>query len=92
MLSHGKPSIGRFLCQIHVWRCTAEVSPCRSYYEHVTSIEDDHEEWRKVVVGQPEPRTKSAHANTFLVGGHVTIEEYENTNEGLIQLWVERDV
>lgn len=92
MLSHGKPSLGRFLCRIHVWRCTADVEPCTKYYDEVTSVNGEYEEWRHVVAGKPEPRWKFVHANTFLQDGLVTVKEYENSNEGIIQSWVERDV
>ncbi|KEY73545.1 hypothetical protein S7711_03704 [Stachybotrys chartarum IBT 7711] len=89
LLSHGKPSLGRFLCQIHIWRCTADVTACTGYYEDVTSV---NEEWRRIVIQQPEPRYKFAHANTFLKDKIVTVKEYDGSNDGLIQSWVERNV
>ncbi|EKJ79605.1 hypothetical protein FPSE_00290 [Fusarium pseudograminearum CS3096] len=92
LLSHGKPSLGRFLCRIHIWRCTADVSPCLEYYDKVTAVPGDHEEWRELVAKKPEPRWKFIHANTFLKDGNVTVKEYENSNEGLIQSWVERGI
>ncbi|KAI1830109.1 hypothetical protein DTO013E5_7643 [Penicillium roqueforti] len=26
IISHGKPSLGRYLCRLHIWRCTADIS------------------------------------------------------------------
>ncbi|KAI0545209.1 dipeptidyl peptidase III [Xylaria curta] len=92
MLSHGKPSLGRLLCRIHIWRCTADVKPCSEYYEEVTSITEDHEAWRQHVARKPEPRWKFVHANTFLNNKQVTIKEYASSNEGIIQSWVERNI
>lgn len=92
MLSHGKPSLGKFLSRIHVWRCTADVEPCSEYYEEVTSVTGEHEEWKCLVSRKPEARWKFVHANTFLEGGEVTVKEYDTSNEGIIQSWVERDV
>ncbi|KAJ8131320.1 hypothetical protein O1611_g2308 [Lasiodiplodia mahajangana] len=92
MLSRGKPSLGKFLCSLHIWRCTADVKPCRDYYEDITSVTGKYEEWRGRVVGKPEPRWKFIHANTFLKDGQVTIKEYENSNKGIVQSWVEREI
>lgn len=92
MLSHGKPSLGRFLNRLHIWRCTADVKPCTEYYEEVTSVTGVHEEWKRLVDSKPEVRWKFVHANTFLTNGEVVVKEYEASNEGIIQSWVERDV
>ncbi|KAI0102846.1 dipeptidyl peptidase III [Nemania sp. FL0031] len=92
MLSDGKRSLGEFLRNLHIWRCTANVKPCSDYYEEVTSVTGEHEEWRQHVARHPEPRWRFIHANTFLKDGEVTIKEYNNTNEGMIQSWAERDI
>lgn len=91
LISYRNPSLGHFLCQIHIWRCTAHVTACTSYYEDVTSV---NEERRRIVIQQPEPRYKFAHAKFFffLKDRIVTVKEYDGSNECLIQSWVERNV
>jgi dipeptidyl-peptidase-3 len=64
IVSCGKPALGRMMCCLHVWRCTADVKACREFYEALTGVEGEREEWRKVVVKTPEPRWKFVHANT----------------------------
>lgn len=92
LLSHGKPSLGRLLCRLHVWRCTADFKPCAELYEALSRVSGDYEEWRKIVVSHPEPRWKFVQANTFLKHGGVELKVYEESNEGIIQSWAERAV
>ncbi|KAJ5722470.1 dipeptidyl-peptidase 3 [Penicillium malachiteum] len=40
---HGKPSIGRMLCQIHVWHCTADIDACRPFLEALTVVDGEYE-------------------------------------------------
>lgn len=78
MSSHGKPSLGRLLCRIHIWRRTADVESCQKDCEASTDVAaGEHEEWSRLVAGKPEPRWKFVHANTFLRDGQVTMKEYE---------------
>ena len=90
--SHGKPSLGRYLCKLHIWRCTADVSACRKFYEPMCAVDDVYEEWRKIIVSKPKMRWKFVQPNTFLKGENVEIKVYEESNEGIIQSWVERNV
>ncbi|PVH81243.1 dipeptidyl peptidase III [Cadophora sp. DSE1049] len=92
ILSHGKPTLGDFLCRIHIWRCTADVEPCREFYEAISAVDGEYEEWRKIVCSKPEPRWKFVQANTFLKDGTVEVKDYAESNEGIIQSWAERKV
>ncbi|UKZ47253.1 hypothetical protein TrVGV298_001470 [Trichoderma virens] len=92
ILSHGKSSLGRYLCKLHIWRCTADVSACRKFYEPLCAVDGVYEEWRKIVVSKPNMRWKFVQPNTFLTGGDVEVKVYSETNEGIIQSWAERDI
>ncbi|KAI4681754.1 uncharacterized protein J4E84_007349 [Alternaria hordeiaustralica] len=92
ILSDGKPALGRMMCRLHVWRCTADAKACREFYEPLTSVEGEYAEWRSVVISTPEPRWKFVQANTFLMDGEVTVKEYEESDKGIIQSWVERQI
>ncbi|PGH27209.1 hypothetical protein AJ80_01166 [Polytolypa hystricis UAMH7299] len=39
ILSHGKPALGRYLCHLHIWHCTADVSSCKEFYEAMCALE-----------------------------------------------------
>lgn len=103
IISEGKPSLGRLALRLHVWRCTADINTCRAFYEPLTAVGGEYEEWRKIVVA-PEGNTESAQlrtdpggkivqANTFLEDdGQVRLKVYEASNVGIIQSWAERQV
>lgn len=93
ILSHGKPTIGRMLCKIHVWHCTADVEACRPFYETLSAVDGEYEIWRRIVVSNPEPKWKFVQPNTFLKDdGTVKLVEYEASNAGIIQSFFERDL
>ncbi|KAI9842894.1 MAG: hypothetical protein M1837_006726 [Sclerophora amabilis] len=91
--SHGKPSLGRMLCRIHVWRCIADVKSCREFYEPLSVVDGESEAWRQIVTSKPEPGWKFVQANTVLKeDGDVELKMYEASNEGIIQSFAERGI
>ncbi|KAI4612470.1 hypothetical protein J4E80_007204 [Alternaria sp. BMP 0032] len=91
IISHGKPALGRMMCALHIWRCTADVEACRPFYETLTSVEGVYEAWRSVVATRPERRLKFVQGNTCLESGEVVCREYEESDEGIIRSWAERN-
>ncbi|KAF2688085.1 peptidase M49, dipeptidyl-peptidase III [Lentithecium fluviatile CBS 122367] len=77
ILSHGKPTLAQYLCRLHIWRCTADVSSCRKFYEPMCAVDGV---WKFV---QP---------NTVIRGDNVDVKVYEASNEEIIRSWVERDI
>lgn len=93
IVSCGKPALGRMLLRLHMYRCTADVATCRTYYEGLSNVEGEYIEWRQAVLDNKPPPLVFVHANTFLnAEGTVTLKEYEPTVEDIIQSWAERDV
>ncbi|KAF2811393.1 peptidase M49, dipeptidyl-peptidase III [Mytilinidion resinicola] len=92
ILSHGKPALGRYLSRLHIWRCTANVSSCKQLYEPLCAVDDIYEQWRQIVCSKPNPRWKFVQPNTFDTGETVEVKVYEESNEGIIQSWAEREV
>ncbi|KAK6507658.1 hypothetical protein TWF481_006083 [Arthrobotrys musiformis] len=92
VLTHGKPSLGRFLCRLHIWRCVADAKSCADLYEPLTTVDGAYEEWRQVVCSKPTPRWKFVQANTVLEGQEVVVKVYEENNEGIIRSWAERGI
>lgn len=78
------------LTKIHVWRCIADITSCRELYEPLTAVDGVYEEWRQIVAEHPEPQAMFVQANTFVTDDGVQIKDYEETNEGVIQSFVER--
>lgn len=90
--THGKQALGRMLLRLHMYRCTADVHSCRSYYEELSKVDGEYLEWRDTVLANKEPKGVFVQANTFLDGDQVSIREYDATEEGVIQSWAERRV
>ncbi|KAJ5714472.1 dipeptidyl-peptidase 3 [Penicillium malachiteum] len=92
-MSHGKLSIGRMLCKIHIWHSTADINACRPFYEDLSTVDGQYETWRNIVIANKEPKWKFVQPNTFLKGGGtVELREYEASNVGVIQSFYERDI
>ena len=91
IISHGKPALGRLMCALHIWRCTANVGACRPFYQSLTSVEGLYEAWRSVVATRPERRAKFVPGNTYNKNGEVECREYEESDEGIIRSWAERN-
>jgi dipeptidyl-peptidase-3 len=90
--THGKPALGRMLLRLHMYRCTADVQACRSYYEELSKVDGEYSTWRDIVLANQEPKWVFVQANTFLKGDQVSLREYDATEEGVIQSWAERMV
>lgn len=88
----GKPALGDMLLKLHMYRSTADVRACRTYYEDLSKVEEKHLAWRKTVIKNAEPGWNYVHANTFIENGVVILKEYEATAEGIIQSWADRKV
>ncbi|KAI0096976.1 dipeptidyl peptidase III [Nemania sp. FL0031] len=91
--SHGKPSIGKMFCKMNIWRSTADIEACRPYYEELSIVDGKYEQWRQIVVSNPEPKWKFVQPNTFIRNdGTVELREYEASNVGIIQSFFERNI
>lgn len=91
--SYEKFSIDRMTHRIHIWRCTADVASCKTFYEPLSTVDGDYEIWKKIVASKPEPPWKFVQTNTVLRNdGQVELKVYEKSNENIIQSFVNRDV
>ncbi|KAL1862254.1 hypothetical protein Plec18170_001079 [Paecilomyces lecythidis] len=93
IMTHGKPSIGRMMSKIQIWRSTADISACRPFYESLSIVDGQYEVWRQIVASNPEPKWKFVQPNTFLRDdGTIELREYEESNIGIIKSFFERNI
>ncbi|OAA69711.1 dipeptidyl peptidase III [Cordyceps fumosorosea ARSEF 2679] len=96
ILSHGKPSLGRLLLRLHVWRCAADSEACREFYGRLSAVDGPFEAWRQAAIAawsnessslvQLEPGSKIVQPNTILEGdGRVVLKLYDASDEDIIQ-------
>ncbi|KAK3389922.1 dipeptidyl peptidase III [Podospora didyma] len=79
--SHGKPALGRYLCDLYIWRCTADVAACKELYEPLCAVDGEDEQWKQIVCSKPKPRWKFVQPNTFVNGDVVEMKVYEERNK-----------
>ncbi|KAJ5690133.1 hypothetical protein N7462_004525 [Penicillium macrosclerotiorum] len=92
IIRHGKPSLGRMLLKLHIYRCTADVDNCRKFYEDLSRVDDEALKWRDIITAKQDPPLVFSQANTYLDAEGITIREYEASTRGVIQSWAERDI
>jgi dipeptidyl-peptidase-3 len=56
------------------------------------AVDGVYEQWRQIVCSKPKPRWKFVQPNTFANGEEVERKVYEESNEGIIQSWAEREI
>ncbi|KAL4779313.1 peptidase family M49-domain-containing protein [Aspergillus varians] len=88
----GKPSLGRMLLRLHIYRCSADIASCREFYEDLSNVDAEALKWREIVVSKKDPPLVFSQANTFIHNDIVELREYEPTARGVIQSWAERDI
>ncbi|KAF4546904.1 putative peptidase family M49 protein [Elsinoe fawcettii] len=88
----GKTALGNMLLQLHMFRCTADVVACRTFYDELTKVDDEFATWHQIVNRIKQPKWVFAQPNTFVENQKVVVREYPATVEGVIQSWAERDV
>ncbi len=88
--THGRPALSELLLKLHIYRCTADVSGCREFYETLTTPDDTFLLWRQIMLKTQPAKQVFVQPNTIIKDGQVIIKEYEATVEGVIQSWAER--
>lgn len=90
--SHGRVAIGGLLLKLHIYRCTADIDTCRTFYEGLTDVDGVFVTYRDLILKKKTYRDIFVQANTVLVDGEVQLREYEPTARGMVQSWAERGV
>jgi dipeptidyl-peptidase-3 len=77
---------------LHIFKATADVGGARRLYEEITDVEPFYENMvRPAVLARKMPRKVFVQANTVEEGGKVVLREYEATNVGMVQSYVDRE-
>lgn len=80
-----------FLHNLHIYKTTANVKEGLEFYNGMTDVTEEYAKFRDVVLKKKLPRKQLIQANTFL-NGDVEVREYEETEVGMIQSFVDRAV
>ena len=82
-----------FLHKLHVFKTTANVKEGLAFYNDMTEVTEEFAKYRDVVLKKKLPRKQLIQANTILRDdGTVEVKEYEESEVGMIQSFVDRAV
>lgn len=81
-----------FLHKLHVYKTTANVTDGLAFYDNITGVTEEYAKFRDVVLKKKLPRKQLIQANTFVSGSEVEVREYEESEIGMIQSFVDRAV
>uniref|UniRef100_A0A914E4I0 Dipeptidyl peptidase 3 n=1 Tax=Acrobeloides nanus TaxID=290746 RepID=A0A914E4I0_9BILA len=89
--SVGKPAIGEFLKQLQYYKATANAVEGTKFYNQWAAVGPEQKRWREIVVARRKPRRVYVQPNTVLeANGEVSLKNYQENYEGMIQSFVER--
>ncbi|GMM33141.1 dipeptidyl-peptidase III [Saccharomycopsis crataegensis] len=89
----GQPAIGKYLKELHVFKCSADFEGGSKLFLDRSSVPEDIAKFRDVVLSKKLPRKQFVQPNIILKEGNtLEYKEYPLTSEGMIQSFVEREV
>ena len=89
-MTEGKPALGQMLLRLHMYRCTANSTDCRQFYEALSRPTEEHLQWRGIVLSGKRAGWRYVQGTTFLIDGKVLLTEYDASSEGIVQSWYDR--
>ncbi|KAI9775306.1 MAG: hypothetical protein M1839_001290 [Geoglossum umbratile] len=92
IISHALPAIENLMRHIQVYKSTANATAGVACFSEFSEVDETFADYRDIIVRKEPARIQYIQPNTFLESGHVRLQEYPATREGLTQSWVERRV
>lgn len=86
-------ALSDFLHKLHIYKTTADVKQGIAFYEDITGVTEEYAKFRDAVLSKKLPRKQLIQANTYLQeDGTIEVREYEESEVGMIQSFVDRAV
>ncbi|KAK9448794.1 peptidase family M49-domain-containing protein [Limtongia smithiae] len=91
--SHGRAAVGEYLKKLHIYKSSGDAVKGRDLYVNATTVPPELAKFRETVIRHKMPRRQFVQCNTFVKDdGKIEYREYEDTPEGMIKSFVEREV
>jgi len=90
--SVGRPAVAKFLLELMIYKSTADVQAATKFYDDYTAVDDEFLKLREIVLALKKPRKVFVQAHTYIdpTSGQVTLQEFEDSPEGMITSFVTR--
>ncbi|KAK9389892.1 peptidase family M49-domain-containing protein [Lipomyces mesembrius] len=93
IVSHGRKAVEEYLMKLHVYKSSGDVEKGRQLYLETTAVPPELAKFRDVVLRKKMARRQFVQGNTFVhEDGEIEYREYDESAEGMIKSFVERDV
>lgn len=89
--SVGAPAVADLLSKLQAYKATADAENGVRFYLEATSVPEEWNEIRDIVIKNKQPRKQFVQGNTLIEDGKVVLREYEPSAKGMIQSFVERE-
>ena len=92
MMKFGRDLVSKILLNLHIWKCTSDCESAEKFYDEYSHVDDFMLKIRKICVDNEKPRRFELYHNLKLSedGKNVTVIEYPETVEGIIESNVDR--
>lgn len=90
--SVGAPAVSEFLTKLQIYKATADEVTGTDFYLEVTSVPEEWNSVRDIVINSKQPRKSFVQGNTIISEDDVILKEYEASALGMIQSYLERRV
>jgi dipeptidyl-peptidase III len=90
VFTDGREAMRKFLCQLQVYKSTADYEKANELYEKYSKVDGQFEKWRDIVVLHQDPMLFFVQANTEEVDGKVSLKTYTADSDGLMESWRDR--
>ncbi len=91
ILCFGQEIVSRMLMMLHIWKCIGDVDSTRNFFEKYSQIDEKFLKARKIIKGNEVPKRLQLFHNLEIDSDqNVTITEYPETMEGIINSFIDR--
>lgn len=88
----GHEAIKDYLRHLHIYKASGDVENGSNYFIDRSSVTPELAKFRPAVLKARLPRKQFIQANTEIIDGKVVLKEYEESEVGMIQSFVEREL
>ncbi|CAI4036266.1 hypothetical protein SMKI_15G1040 [Saccharomyces mikatae IFO 1815] len=88
----GHECVKDYLQHLHVYKCSGDVEQGSKYFIDRSTVTPDLASLRDIVISKRLPRRQFIQANSYIDDDKVTLKEYDETPQGMLQSFLDREL